>query len=116
MLGLKMKFSDIPVHIRNWAAAILIFAVVSGVIHNYAHAGGDAVLEQHLRDFNTLVAKINTTEQRRLIQDTTANINFIDEKLAEDGITEKQEAVFLRNREYYVDLRECYRAEKPVCE
>ncbi len=116
MVGFKMKFSDIPTHLRDIIYALAVVAVVAGFIHNYAHAGGDAALIRHLEDFNGLVAKINTTEHRRLIQDATNNINFIDEKLAEDGITAKQERVFLRNREYYVDLRECYREERPVCE
>ncbi len=116
MMGFKMKFSEIPMHIKAWATVIMGMMVITAFIHNYAHAAGDAVLEQHLKDFNGLVKRIDTNDQRRAIQNATSNINFIDEKLAADNVSEKLEKVLLRNREHYVDLRECYREERPVCE
>lgn len=109
-------WNKIPAFVKNWAYVFIVLAGIITFVHNYAHADSDAVLEQHLKDFNGLLAQIARREQQSNIQEATANINFIDEKLAVEGVTERQEKVFLRNREYYVDLRECYRDEKEVCE
>ena len=117
MVGIKMKLSEIPTKVIAWWSVAGIFAVIVVFFHDYVHADSDAILEQHLQDFNGLVRKIEISQQQRLIQNATSNINFIDEKLAEDNLSNKREAVLLRNRGYYVGLRECYRdPDSVVCE
>ncbi len=109
-------WNKIPAFVKNWSYVFLVVAAITTFAHNYVHAAGDAILEQHLKDFNGLLVSIERRERQSNIQEATSNINFIDEKLAAEDITERLEKVFLRNREYYVDLRECYREEREVCE
>ncbi len=111
-----MKFSEIPIHIKAWATVLMGMAVITAFIHNYAHAAGEAILEQHLRDFNGLLVKLENQEKSKGIREATANINFIDQKLDEEGVSAKLEKTLLRQRTEYVALRECIREERPVCE
>lgn len=110
------KWSDIPTIFKGLATVFGGLAAIAIFFHQYAHAGGKVALIQHIEDFNGLLVKLENQEKSKGIREATANINFIDQKLDAGDAPRKLEATLLRQRGEYVELRQCIRDERPVCE